>query len=172
MPQTDIQAFVMPLCRKMAQEMGYELVDAELVKEGPGRYLRIYLDKPGGFTLDDCERFHRAVQPRLEKVDYDFLEVSSPGADRPLKSEQDFSRAMGKLIEARLYRPLDGQKAFQGALAAYDGETLTLETEAGARTLPRKAIALVKPVLVFDEADLAIDEDNDSDGTDEGEKQP
>jgi ribosome maturation factor RimP len=172
MPQTDIQAFVMPLCRQMAQEMGYELVDAELVKEGPGRYLRIYLDKPGGFTLDDCERFHRAVQPRLEKVDYDFLEVSSPGADRPLKTEQDFARAMGKPIEVRLYRPLDGQKSFQGALTAFDAQALTLQTEAGARTLLRKAVALVKPVLVFDEADLLVEEDDAYDGTNEGEKQP
>ncbi|MDR0896885.1 MAG: ribosome maturation factor RimP [Oscillospiraceae bacterium] len=172
MPQTDIQTFVMPLCRKMAEEMGFELVDAELVKEGPGRYLRIYLDKPGGFTLDDCERFHRAVQPRLEKVDYDFLEVSSPGADRPLKTEQDFARAMGKPIEVRLYRPLDGQKSFEGALAAFDGETLTLKTEAGARALPRKAIALVKPVLVFDEADLIEVLDEEDDATNEGEKQP
>ena len=84
MPQRDLHGFVAPLCEKLAAEMGYELVDAELVKEGPGRYLRIYLDKAGGITLDDCERFHRAVQPRVEQVDYDFLEVCSPGLDLSL----------------------------------------------------------------------------------------
>ncbi|MDL2318288.1 ribosome maturation factor RimP [Eubacteriales bacterium OttesenSCG-928-A19] len=158
MAQRDIRGFVMPLSQKLADDMGYELVDAELVKEGPGRYLRIYLDKEGGFTLDDCERFHRAIQPKLEAVDYDFLEVSSPGLDRPLKTPRDFDRAIGQEIEAKLYKPVENRKAFAGILLAYDDETIRLETQAGERTLPRKAIAQVKPVLHFEE-----DEDEGAD---------
>lgn len=157
MAQRDIRGFVMPLSQKLADDMGYELVDAELVKEGPGRYLRIYLDKEGGFTLDDCERFHRAIQPKLEALEYDFLEVSSPGLDRPLKTTRDFDRAIGQEVEAKLYKPLEKMKAFAGVLLAFDDEMIRLETQAGERMIPRKAIALVKPVLHFDDDDEGVD---------------
>ena len=95
MPRREIQTAVLPICQQQADEMHFELVDAELVKEGPGRYLRIYIDRPGGITLDELEAYHRAVQPRLEKIEYDFLEVCSPGLDRPLKKDRDFARALG-----------------------------------------------------------------------------
>ncbi len=153
MPQRDIHTFVFPICRRLAADMGFELVDVELVKEGPGRYLRIYLDKEGGFTLDDCERFHRAVQPKLEPVEYDFLEVSSPGVDRPLKTDQDFARALGTQVEVRLFRPLDGAKQFAGTLLTHDETALRIGTPAGERVILRKDAALVKPVVVFDEED-------------------
>lgn len=161
MAQKDVQGYVRPLALRLADEMGFEFVDAELVKEGPGRYLRIYLDKDGGFTLDDCERFHRAIQPRLEQVDYDFLEVSSPGVDRPLKTDRDLEKGLGTEVEVRLYKAVDGKKAFQGVLAAYDAEALTVRTPDGERTFPRRDTALVKPVIHFDD-----------DETDEGEGMP
>ncbi len=151
MARGDLKTFVVPLCEKMAAEMGFELIDAELVKENTGYYLRIYLDKEGGFTLDDCERFHRAVQPRLEKVAYDFLEVSSPGVDRPLSADRDFERAIGTEIEIKLYKPLDGIKQLTGALIAFDKETIRISTPAGEKALIRKDVALVKPVIVFDD---------------------
>ena len=161
MPRKDIEHFVIPLGRALAQEMGFELVDAELVKEGPGRYLRLYLDKPGGFSLDDCERFHRAVQPRLDAVDYDFLEVSSPGVDRPLKTERDFSRALDTEVEVRLYRPQNGQKVYQGILRGYDGETVRLFSKACAEmSFARRDAALIKPVVRFDE-DVYEGEENE-----------
>ena len=96
MPQKEIQTIVTPLCQRLADKMNYELVDAELVKEGPGRCLRIYIDRPGGISLDELEAYHREIQPQLERVDYDFLEVCSPGLDRPLKKERDFERALGQ----------------------------------------------------------------------------
>lgn len=151
MARRDIQSFVIPLCRKMADEMGYEFINAELVKEGPGHYLRIYLDKDGGFTLDDCERFHRAVQPKLEVVEYDFLEVSSPGVDRPLTTERDFARAVGSEIEIRLYKPQDGAKIYQGKLQAYDENSVRILTAGGERSFLRREAALVKPVIVFED---------------------
>ncbi len=153
MARRDLTTFVIPLCQRLAAEMDFEFVDAELVKEGPGHYLRIYLDKEGGFTLDDCERYHRAVQPRLENVEYDFLEVSSPGVDRPLTTERDYEKALNTLIEIKLYKPLDGAKAYQGTLVAYDKDTLRIETEAGERVFTRREAALVRPVIVFEDED-------------------
>ena len=120
MPQKEIQTVVTPLCQKLADKMNYELVDAELVKEGPGRYLRIYIDRPGGISLDELEKFHREIQPQLDRVDYDFLEVCSPGLDRPLKKDRDFVHALGGKVEVRLFKPVDGKKLFEGALRAWN----------------------------------------------------
>jgi len=151
MAKRDIHTFVIPLCRKLADELGYELVDVELVKEGPGRYLRIYLDRDGSITLDDCETFHRAVQPRLEAVDYDFLEVSSPGIDRPLKTDQDFARAMETEIEVKLFKPIEGTKELTGTLVGYDENAFRVLTQAGERVLARRDAAVIKPVIAFED---------------------
>ena len=85
MARSELSAVVEPKCQRLADSLGFELVDVSLDKEGAGKYLRIYIDKPEGITLDDCERYHRAIAPQVEDFDYDFLEVSSPGVDRPLK---------------------------------------------------------------------------------------
>lgn len=158
MPQKEIQTIVTPLCQRLADKMNYELVDAELVKEGPGRYLRIYIDRPGGISLDELEAYHREIQPQLERVDYDFLEVCSPGLDRPLKKELDFERALGQKVEVRLFKPLDGKKLFEGALRAWNAETVTIEDASGLREIPRRGVALIKPVI---EIDLDDDEGDD-----------
>ena len=158
MPQKEIQTIVTPLCQRLADKMNYELVDAELVKEGPGRYLRIYIDRPGGISLDELEAYHREIQPQLERVDYDFLEVCSPGLDRPLKKERDFERALGQKVEVRLFKPLDGKKLFEGALHAWNAETVTIEDASGLREIPRRGVALIKPVI---EIDLDDDEGDD-----------
>lgn len=158
MPQKEIQTIVTPLCQRLADKMNYELVDAELVKEGPGRYLRIYIDRPCGISLDELEAYHREIQPQLERVDYDFLEVCSPGLDRPLKKERDFERALGQKVEVRLFKPLDGKKLFEGALRAWNAETVTIEDASGLREIPRRGVALIKPVI---EIDLDDDEGDD-----------
>ena len=158
MPQKEIQTIVTPLCQRLADKMNYELVDAELVQEGPGRYLRIYIDRPGGISLDELEAYHREIQPQLERVDYDFLEVCSPGLDRPLKKERDFERALGQKVEVRLFKPLDGKKLFEGALRAWNAETVTIEDASGLREIPRRGVALIKPVI---EIDLDDDEGDD-----------
>ena len=158
MPQKEIQTVVTPLCQKLADKMNYELVDAELVKEGPGRYLRIYIDRPGGISLDELEKFHREIQPQLDRVDYDFLEVCSPGLDRPLKKDRDFEHALGGKVEVRLFKPVDGKKLFEGALRAWNAETVTIEDASGLREFPRKGVALIKPVI---EIDLDDDEGDD-----------
>ncbi len=134
------------ICEKTARKFDYELCDAAMEKEPTGRYLRIYIDKEGGITLDDCEKYHRAVQPSLESFDYDFLEVCSPGIDRPLKTKRDIEKSLGMLVEARLYKPLDGRKSIQGLLKEMDDDHVLLAEGEKETDLPRKAVAQVRLV--------------------------
>ena len=145
------------ICQAAADKMGYELCDAAIEKEPTGRYLRIYIDTDNGITLDDCEKYHRAVQPSLESFDYDFLEVCSPGIDRPLKTRRDIEKSLGLKVEARLYKPVDGQKAVQGLLRGMDDERVMLECGGEMKEFPRKTVAQVR--LVPDLS--ALDEEDD-----------
>ena len=148
------------LCEKLAQKMGYELCDAAMEKEPTGRYLRIYIDKEGGITLDDCEKYHRAVQPSLESFDYDFLEVCSPGIDRPLKTKRDIEKSLGMLVEARLYKPVEGRKSVQGLLREMDENHVLLQSGEETVDLPRKTVAQVR--LVPDLSALDAEEEETS----------
>ena len=164
MAKAELSTAVEPKCRKVAEQMGFELVEVALDREPGGKYLRIYIDKPEGITLDDCEVFHKAVRPLVENYDYDFMEVSSPGIDRPLKTERDFERNLGSEVEVRLYRQKDGTKELHGILAGLDNGEILLDTPEGERRIPRKDAALVKLVV-----DMEGIEDVDlSDGGEEG----
>ncbi len=147
MAKAELTTVVEPKCKRLADQLGFELVDVCLDKEGAGKYLRIYIDKPEGISMDDCETYHRAIQPQLESYDYDFLEVSSPGIDRPLKKDRDFERALGSEIEIKLFKAMDGQKVITGILAGLENGEIVLDTPAGEKRIPRKAAALVKPVV-------------------------
>ena len=147
MAKAELSAVVAPKCRKIAEEMGFELVEVALDREPGGKYLRIYIDKPEGITLDDCEIYHKAVRPQVENYDYDFMEVSSPGIDRPLKTDRDFERNLGAEVEIHLFRPLDGTKELHGILAGLEEGDILLDTPEGEKRIPRKAAALVKPVV-------------------------
>ena len=146
------------IAQRIADEMNVELVDVELVKEPTGHFLRFYIEKPDGVALNDLEAFHRRILPLVERVDYDYMEVSSPGADRPLKTERDFERARGCEVELKTYRAQNGQKEFRGALVGLEGDEIVIEDAAG-ETLrfDRKAVAVVKPYIEFDEEDLKDD---------------
>ena len=147
MARTELMTAVEPKCRAQAEKLGFELVDVSLDREGAGKYLRIYIDKPEGISMDDCEKYHRAIQPQLEAYDYDFLEVSSPGIDRPLKKDRDFERAMGSEVEIHLFRAVDGVKQLTGILAGLEDGEIILDTPQGEKRGQRKAAALVKPVV-------------------------
>lgn len=136
-----------PLCRRVADRLGIELVDLELAKDAYGVTLRVIIDRPEGMDLDGCETFHRALIPLVEDLDYDYLEVSSPGADRPLKRDRDFERALGSEVEAHFYRAIDGVREVRGILADWDADTVTLEQGEERRTLQRKDCALIRPVV-------------------------
>ena len=136
-----------PECRRIAEGMGFELVDMALEKEPTGMYLRFYIDRPEGISLDDCEMYHKAVRPLVEDVEFDFMEVSSPGIDRPLKKDRDFERNLGSEIEIRLYQPLEGKKILTGILAGLENGEILLETLKGIIRVERKKAALVRPVV-------------------------
>ena len=134
-------------CAKIAADMGYELVDVAIEKEPTGKYLRFYIDRPEGISLDDCEAYHKAVRQLADALDYDFMEVSSPGIDRPLKKDRDFERALGTEVEIKLFKAIDGVKVITGTLAGLEDGDIVLDTPEGEKRVARKAAALVKPIV-------------------------
>lgn len=135
-------------------EYGFELVDVEYVKEAGTWYLRAYIDKPGGITVDDCEAVSRRFSDILDEKDYIedsyIFEVSSPGLGRPLKKEKDFQRNLGEEVEIRTYRAINRRKEFVGILKGYDKETVTISYEDDTtQTFERSEIALIRQALDF-----------------------
>ena len=145
------------IAQRLADEMGYELVDVELVKEPAGRFLRFYVERGEGVSLDELEVFHKKIQPLVDRVDFDYMEVSSPGADRPLKTERDFACAEGMPVEVRTYRPVNGAKSFQGTLKGLENDVITIVSGGAELSFPRKEVAIVRLVVEFDEDDLTDD---------------
>ena len=149
MYETQTEHWITPILERN----NFELVDVEYAKEGSAWYLRAYIDKEGGITVDDCEIVAREMNEILDREDYIedsyVFEVSSPGLGRPLKKEKDYVRSMGKEIEIRTYRAINREKEFYGILSAYDESTVTIETENGEKmTFEKPDIALIR--LAFD----------------------
>ena len=143
------EAFLLPVMEKHH----FELVDVEYVKEAGTWYMRAYIDKEGGITVDDCEVINRELGDWLDQEDFIedsyILEVSSPGLGRPLKKEKDFARSIGKEVDIKLYKAVEKQKDYTGVLEAYDKDTVTIGLEDGTRiTFERPSIALIR--LAFD----------------------
>lgn len=124
----------------MINNMDFELVDVEYVKEGKNWFLRLYIDQPEGVNLEDCALVSEKVSERLDSITPDpfphayFLEVSSPGAERPIKTEKDYQNAIGSYIHISLYEALDGEKIYEGTLTELTDETLTLTVRIKTRT--------------------------------------
>lgn len=142
------------LITPILDSMGFELVDVEYVKEGGIWYLRSYIDKEGGITVNDCEAVSRIFNDKLDEADFIedsyIMEVSSPGLGRPLKKEKDYQRSMGKELEIRTYRPINKSKEFYGILVSYDDNSVTIETEEGTPlTFQKKDIALIRLAIHF-----------------------
>lgn len=140
---------VRELAQPVADEMGLQLWDVVFVKEGPSWHLRLFIDKPGGVFIEDCQRFSRAVDPLIDALDpaeheY-YLEVSSPGLGRLLRTDEHLKAYLGKEVRLRLYRPGDdGQKEMRGMLSSYDADAVALETDQAVRTVARKDINDIK----------------------------
>ncbi len=154
MAKSNTEKKILPLLEPIVEEKGLELVDVEFVKEGANWYLRIYIDKDGGVSIDDCEGVSRALEAKLDETDpieqaY-ILEVSSPGIDRPLKKDADFVKFQGEIIDVKLYKPLDGKKQYQGKLLGLQDGVISLEEEDGAvRTFTQKETADVRLAVIF-----------------------
>jgi len=139
-----VEKTVWELAESLLAGSDVELVDVEYVKE-KDRYLRVFIDKPEGIGIEDCQELSEKLEALLDEKDavpeQYILEVSSPGLDRVLKKPRDFEREKGKTVDVSLYEPLDGEKVLTGTLADFDGKVLTLE---GREPLPKEKIAQVR----------------------------
>lgn len=147
---SSVESLVEEIARPIIEGQGLEFVGVELVKEGANRYLRVYIDKEGGVSFDDCEGVSRAVDAKLDEVmpnpPYDFFEVSSPGLERPLKRDEDFARYAGQLVALSTYASIDGQKLFIGELVGLIDEHVEIRLTEGKKAgtvvrIPRKQMA-------------------------------
>ena len=132
----------------------YELVDLEYVKEGLSKYLRAYIDKPGGVTVEDCALVSREFSDKLDEKDFIdeayILEVSSPGLGRPFKKDKDFERNLNEEVEFKLYRAVEHKKDFVGLLKAYDKDKITIEFEDGSTMdFERANLAIIRQTVYF-----------------------
>ncbi len=136
------------LLEPMMEQNNFELVDVEYIKELNNWYLRVYIDKEGGITIDDCELVSRGLDVLLDEADFItdayILEVSSPGLMRPLKKDKDFKRNINKKVEIKLYKPIEKQKEFAGVLKEFDKETVTLIIDEKEVIFARTDLALIR----------------------------
>ena len=145
----EIKDFLQPI----AEQVGVEIWDVELkVSKDPS--LTVYIDKEGGVDLDACEKFHRAIDEPLDEFDPTFgapytLNVSSPGLDRPLKTERDFKRHEGERMEIKLFAPLKGKKYFEATLKGFDGNCVLLEDKGEEFKLELSKIAKINVAIDF-----------------------
>ncbi len=136
----------------IAKEQELEIVEVEF-KQGKEPALTVYIDKEGGVDLDSCERFHRTIDPVLDEVDPTFgepytLNVSSPGLDRPLKTDRDFEKCKGQRVEVKLFAPMQGKKSFEATLLGYDSTCVYLLGEEEIK-LERAKIAKICRAIDF-----------------------
>lgn len=141
------------LLAPIAADCGVEIYDVEYVKEGNDWYLRAYIDKPEGVSINDCEKVSRALSDALDREDFIedtyILEVSSPGLGRTLKKDRHLEKSIGQEVEIKTYKPVDKMKEFAGILKSFDEATVTIEQEDGERTFQRNEIALIRLALDF-----------------------
>lgn len=148
-----IKAIVEQMVMPYLDENGFELVDVEYVKEGSNWFLRVFVDKDGGIDIDDCGRISEYLSEKLDAEDpipsaY-FLEVSSPGAERPLKKPEDIRKAVGKDVFVTTYEPVEGLKEFEGRLLSFDNEELTVVVGKREYAIPYNKVASARLAIIF-----------------------
>ena len=153
MAKRDYESRTEELLTSIAEAAGVSVYDVEYVKEGSEWYLRCYIDKPDGVTIEDCETVSRALSDRLDEEDYItdayILEVSSPGLGRTLKKDKHLAKSIGQEVELKTYKPIEKQKEFSGVLRAFDQDTVTIETQTGEIQFDRSDVALIRLALDF-----------------------
>lgn len=149
---SEIRDQVFSLIEPMLEDIGFELVEVEYLTMHGRWVLRLYIDKEGGVTIDDCADVSRDLGDIIdikEIIDHEYvLEVSSPGLNRPLRKEVDFIKAIGNTIKLKMARDLNGQKNFKGKLKDYNNRIIYLETEEKLVELPLEDVE--KSNLIFD----------------------
>ena len=145
-----IEERVESLVKKKINDLGYELYDVEYAKEGKDYYLRIFIDKPEGIDLNDCEKVNDGINDLLDQADYIkeqyFLEVSSPGIERTLRKDKHLQANINSLVEVKLFKPIEKKKVIQGILKEFNSETLELEIEDGTIEIEKKNISIIKTI--------------------------
>ena len=148
---TAVRSAILPVI----EGLGYTIWDLEYVKEGADYYLRVTIDSPSGITIDDCEAVHRAIDPVLDEADpiegaY-HLEVSSPGIERDLRTDEHFAACAGEKVELRLFAPLDGAKVWIGTLLGLDKDgNVLLAIDDTEKAIPRAQISAARTLFDFD----------------------
>lgn len=153
MSTTNIKSTVEEMIQPYLNEQGFELVDIEYVKEGSNWFLRVYVDKEGGIDIDDCVLISEKLSAKLDENDpipsVYFLEVSSPGAERPLKKAEDVAKSVGKNVFVTTYEPVNGMKEFEGKLISFDNEELVIEAGKKQHTVSYEKVASARLAIVF-----------------------
>nr|WP_300004576.1 ribosome maturation factor RimP [Tissierella sp.] len=137
----------------IADGLGYELVDVEYIKDMGSYFLKVYVDKIGGISLDDCQKMSQELSEKLDEKDpipgeY-YLEVSSPGLDRPLKTDKDLNRNLNKDVELKLYKAFENKKSYEGELISFSKEDITLDENENLVKIPREYISIIKLAIKF-----------------------
>ena len=146
----EVEKLVAPI----AESFGCELVEVEFAKKHNGDNLTIFIDKPGGVTLEDCEAVHNAIDLPLDELDPTngkpyTLNVSSPGIDRPIVTDKDYSRNLGEVLEVKLFQAIEKKKVFVGTLLSFDESKITLEIDGNSFELERKMISKATKYIEF-----------------------
>ncbi len=149
----NVTAVVEELVTPILAGLSIELVDIEYVKEGSNWFLRVYIDKEGGVDIEDCGAVSEKLSKRLDEVDpipdaY-FLEVSSPGIERPLKKEKDFQWSIGKRVQVKTQEPIEDTKIFEGTLTVFDNGMLTIEEDEKSYQIPYDKVESARLAFVF-----------------------
>ena len=152
---TDYEKRTEELITPILEELGFELYDVEYVKEGTDYYLRAYIDKDGGITIDDCVEVSRHMndlldaEPQIGGDEGYIFEVSSPGLGRVLKKDKHLEKAIGQDVDIKTYKPVNGSKEFTGTLKAFDKDTVTIEFDDGTEVFNRSDVAQIKLTIDF-----------------------
>ena len=146
----DVHSALQPI----ADGMEIEIVEVDF-KQGREPALTVYIDTESGVDLNTCEAFHRAIDPILDELDPTYglpytLNVSSPGLDRPLKTERDFNKCMGKKVEVKLFAPLQGKKFFEAVLVGFDEHCVSIDDNGNVLMLEKSKIAKINRAIEFD----------------------
>ncbi len=148
-----VEDVLLELSMPILKKYNFEFIDTEYKKEGGQWYLRLFIDKEGGITIDDCQIVSEELSPKLDEIDpiehsYIF-EVSSPGIERPLKNERDYKRNLNKIIEIKFYEPLFGKKVIEGILLNYNENSIKINYNGEIVEINKSLIAHIKPFIKF-----------------------
>ncbi|NLK65676.1 MAG: ribosome maturation factor RimP [Tissierellia bacterium] len=151
MSKKNIVSSVWKITEDILKTRDMVLIDVEYVKEGPFKYLKVYIDKPGGITVDDTADISRVLNKKLDEADLIaeqyFLEVSSPGIERPFKREEDYQNNIGNLVEAKFYKPVDGKKSLIGVLKEKKDNNIVIEAGEEIHKIELKDISKINRVI-------------------------